>query len=983
MRSVRRYTINTGWFAISVACLWMLTPRIEAAPAFEQLVAPLQSTLPTGLTFYPDKNGALNLLYSNQKSQTTGNVEYLIFDNAQWSSPIDTGALSQNRHELAGVVNLSNGTPLMLMKGDDIDYGALFGLTAAPPEPANETDSIIPGMTDAELITILNDNQRLYSSFFTNSGWSTPQLIPNTSRAANPVITAGDQGGALVIFTLDADNDSATIGDQELNYSVFFNHTWSEPAPITSNSVAEFGVRTLYVNGQYMAVWVIDEDSDPTTRDDWKFYYTTIGLDGQISSPQVVVNQLQAETTPTLGVVQNQAALFWQGDEVSATDPRRPILSSQFSTVWTTPEPTGLFSFQVLNGSIYSTGAGELLVYHDSGTVQAAINLVDGWHTVGTLVDINREGFNLSEFNHYLDQNNELWLALSAHIPAVGEADDEAGDGVFVARIPLSYDLAPAFVSSSPDIKRIGQQSTVEIKVGNLGQFPSPGYSVAIRQNSLPLATLIGTPLAPGQTQDLSHILTQAQAIIPLEIEIVADANDINPANNRMDYDVKVLPDFAVRSVKKQGNNSIVADVVERKGISAAPVTVDIYLNDASSSSLVASTVYDTNIAEPIVVESNELINKAGEYQILVEVNKAQSIQEDNYSNNQNAFRIKLAPDFVITRLEGDSDTIRVTVRNQGNSPVSSIDLLLTDDPQQAVSPVLSASPWFYQPSIVLGNNGEATIEIQRSAQPIPQGNTLYAVVNPLGQVREKDRNNNQSKLILVTASAPATGGVLPVTNLGLASLTGWCQNIQATLTNTGDVSIIGPSIEVFNEAGASVAHRFVPLVSAGENQDITFSGLPYGTYDVQLSYQDQVGQVSTVQDTVALSETAACAASVNLDVSLIGLVLSDPGITSSDLLLNVTLTAAGYETSYRKPLVRLPIQIEVKQGTSTHYTDYPVLYLPADQLASAGHNITVAIPRSVFPTGTTRVEVKILERNDENNSANNTHSIDVNAEAL
>jgi len=985
MRSVQKCVAYTGYLSICMACSGMLSSQVEAAPVFDQLVAPMQSTLPTGLTFYADKNGALNLLYANEKSQTTGNIEYLVFDNEHWSTPIDTGGLNQNRNTLAGVVNLSNGTPLMLIKGDDTDYGTLLGLSSAPTEPENETDPIIPGMTDATLTTMLDDNQRLYASFYTNTGWSAPQLIPNTSRAGNPLLTAGDQGGALVIFTLDADNDTTTMGDQELSYSVFSNHTWSNPTPITNNSVAEFGVSAIYTNGQYMATWVTDEDNNPDTSDDWKFHYTTIALNGQINTPQAVTNQLQTETVPILSVVQNQATLFWQGEAVSETDPRRPILTTQFSTAWAIPTPTGLFGLQLLNGSVYATGGGELLVYYDSGTVQAALNQQDGWHAVGVLANINRTGFDLSELEHFLDQNNELWLAIAAHIPAVGEAEngDEAGDGVFVARMPLAYDLAPTLINSTPNVKHIGQQSTVEINVGNLGQFPSPNYSVVIRQNNQVLASLNGTPIAPGQTQALSHSLTQAQAIIPLDIEIIADANDSNPANNRRNYDVKVLPDFAVRSVKKQGNNRIVADVVERKGIAAAPVAVDIYLADAATSNLVASTTFNPNIAEPIVVESADLINKPGEYQIQVVVNKTQSVQEDNYSNNQNAFKVKPAPDFLITRLEGDSDTIRVTVRNQGDLPVVSVDLLLTDDPEQAISSTLPVTPWFYQPTVFLGNNGEASIEIQRSTQPAPLGNTLYAVVNPLGQLSEKDRNNNRSKLILTTAAAPPTGGELPTAKLELASLSGWCQNIQATIENSGDVSIIGPGIEVFNAGGASVAHRYVPLVSAGESQDITFNGLAYGTYTVQLSFQNQLGQIFTAQDTVSLTETASCAASANQDANLINLALSDPGATSADLLLSVTLSAAAYDASYRKPLVRLPIQIAVKQGTNTVYTDSPVLYLPADQLAGAGHNINIVIPRAVFPSGTTRVEVTVLERNDENNITNNTHSIDVNAEAL
>jgi len=969
-------------------CLYFMSAAVFAETTFTNYVEPLQLTNPAGLEFFYDKNGALGLGYLNKNFASPGEYSYLIRDNGQWSSPIELGLLNQNKNDAVGVVNLSSGTPLLLIKGDDTDYAALFNLSSAPPEPASDTDPIIPGVSQSNLEQILDDNQRLFYTFLTNTGWSKPQAIGGTSRAANAVLTAGEQNGALLVFIRDADQNSLTINDRELFYSVFYNHAWSVPIPITSNTVGEFDVNVTYVNGQYMVVWLTDDDNNTDTRDDWTYRYTTIGVDGALSQQQVVTTQQHEDTIPILGVVQNQATLIWMEGPVNTGDLRRPLVASYFNNGWSAPQPIGLFGLQAINGHIYSTGAGELLVYYDSGTVQGAINLNGTWQSLGTFANIQRAGFDLAELAHFYDQNNTLWLAMSAHISAAGEAigsnSDLAGDGIYIAEVPISYDLKPVFINNTPYKKQVGGQATVNIKIGNLGSLPSPSYSILIKQNSQILVAFNGTTLNPGQEKTFSYTLTLNQSIVPLGIEIVADSFDADLSNNIAEHNIKVLPDYVVRSVKKLGSNQVVVDVIEQKGVAAAPVPVKILLIEQGAKNLIGTVLFDPNSAEPIVVESDLLVNKTGTYQLLAQVNPDRTVNEDNYSNNQSALNIIPAHDFIITRFETDTDNVHVTIRNQGDLPAYSIDLLVTDDPLSVASSVLPVTPWFYQQTIILGNNGEAVINIPRGNQAVLQGSTLYAIVNPLGQTAERDRNNNLSKMIVATADLPPPTSTPQITSLQFANVNGWCQNIQVVVRNDGQLSVVASSIEVYGSAGEFVARRTVPILLPGEDISVSFHDLPFAQYDVHAVYKDQNDQALVLSSSLTLVNEPLCSSSVNQDVSLVGMQLLNSDPAADSLILRVTIAAVGYNTHYRKPLVRLPLNITVKQGTTTQYTSNEVFYVPAASTVAAGSfTFDIPIPRTAFPSGTAHVEVQLIERNDERDSANNKYNIDVNAEAL
>lgn len=967
-----------------IVSIFLMNPAAQAQAEFELLDPPLLSTAPTGLEFVADSRGRLNLVYLSKHSDDPGQLKYLIHDADYWSSPVDIDMLQQNKLDIAGITSLSNGFPMLLLKGDNTDYAALLNLSAPPPPQDDETVEIIPGMSNADLETLLDDNQRLFYSFLTNGGWSSPIPVGGSSRADNPVLASGTQGNALVLFSRDVDKDVSTSADRELLFTGFNNNFWSTPTRLDSNSLPEFNLQLVYAGGQFVAVWTTDEDNDFTTRDDWRFQYAVFDADGQLASQGEVFNQDLTDAVPLLVESGGQPTLFWQSEPISADDSRRPLMMSTFSGSWSAAVESGLIGLQILQARIYPVAAGEMMVYFDGGVVVAALNTGGGWQQAGVLADLNLAEQSVAELTHYYDTDaSALWLAISAHVPAVGETGQggDSGDGVYAARIPLSYDLAPVVAANRPYVKILDEQVVVDFSVGNLGAFPSPGFSASIRRDNVVIASLAGQPLAPGAVQEFSHSLTMDQATIPLVIEVNPGSGDSNTDNDQLNYSIKILPDFQVRGIERQGSDQLVVDISERKGISAPPVVVDFFLIQPGRRDLIATGQFDTNIDEPMIIQSAELSGLSGDHQILAQVNPARDVEEDDYSNNQAVISFEANPDFIVSRLDGDPDKIYLQLRNQGNLAAAQIDLLVTDDPAAAASAGLPASPWFYQDNITLAANGEVDLEIVRAGLPDITGSTLYAVVNPIGQYAESDRNNNQAKLIVATTeNGVPPGGEENTPLLGFSSVNGWCQNLQVRLANSGTASAISPRLELLSADGLLLAQKSIPIIRVDESVEVLFNGLSAGDYSVRAIYRNAISTETVIEQTVTLAEDPGCVGSSGQDVELETMVLlpPDPGGSDPDALrLRLTLSLDGYNTSYRKPLLRLPLRVEVKQNAVTYFLDESLLYLPPTSDEDT-HTVEILIPSSGLPAGYLNIEAQLQGRNDENDSGNNFGAISV-----
>jgi hypothetical protein len=96
----------------------------------------------------------------------------------------------------------------------------------------------------------------LYYSEWKGGAWSEPAAIGSNNAAVlnmNLSMT-GDQ--ALLVYTLDHDNDLNTSEDQEVYARVYEGNDWGEPVKLSSNDTVDSAPKAVYMNGQWFITWL-------------------------------------------------------------------------------------------------------------------------------------------------------------------------------------------------------------------------------------------------------------------------------------------------------------------------------------------------------------------------------------------------------------------------------------------------------------------------------------------------------------------------------------------------------------------------------------------------------------------------------------------------------------------------------------------------------------------------------------------------------
>ncbi len=921
--------------------------------------------------FYDDA-GLLNLAYERSYPDKPSDFFYVTYDAGKWSTPYIIPVSHQNSRALRGVVNLvdtvnNKNTPLLLLNSDNTDYGKLFNITG----PDGLDTNGVPkgsGLTPEQFRAMLINGQRLFYIMQIGKNWSTPMPIPQSTMVTQAVITAGTDGTALVLFARDGDKNGDTVNDSELYATVYANHLWSTPVRVTNNSLPEHGLQVTYVNGRYVVAWVTDKDGNLQDRSDSELGYAAISTSGNVAMPAAtVVADLQNNPAPVLGTIGNEAVLLW----TSTTAPdatTRNIFESRFSTSWTAPVDTGLQVDYLLGGKVSNTTSGPILIFKDKAIAQASLNIGGTWKPPAGLIAIDGTGFEYEDYWLFIDRDSNLWSAGAANVATNNQT---AGTGLYVWHELIGQDLAMGLVMDQPHRKQLGKQAKLVWAVTNIGVLPSATYRAEIYRDGGLMGEVQGTALEPGARQSHEYPFTLDRIQVPFEVRLVSVPED-PVSNNSATRVVEVRPDFDVRSVTHSDVTHFTADIIERKGVSAPPVPVSFYLVDNGQLNLIAKGEFDTNSGMPLTVQTEQLVDRMDPYQILVKVNEKRSVKEDNYSNNQSSFIYKPQPDFEIAQFYLTETDVHVSVRNAGNQTASSVDVLLTDDPLIATQNTPgTTTPWDYQ-QVTLDTSGQAQLTIPLASKAAFTGERLYAVVNPHGTFVESDRNNNTKK-IPTNLTATNGGGGTPGTPgplepiLAMSHINPWCSTLQVDVNNSGTAPAIASRMELVDTAGYLVASQTLPVVMPATTETVTLQNLASGNYTVRITYNTGNGD-QTAQRQASINPAAMCSTVAEQDVRIVSL---QPTQTPSQLQVVVNVAAIGYQLDYRKPLIRVPVELEVKQGITTISNVQQAVYLGGGAIEDASQT-TFSVSLANAPAGALQLTATIPVRDDERDAVNN-----------
>jgi hypothetical protein len=734
-------------------------------------------------------------------------IDHAVSGEGAWSSPVAASFPGLDVLALLDGSALGGGgpkQPMIVFVGDDADWSQVLGSDA--------------GLSDHDIIQLQNRNHRLYSSFLVSGRWTAPLPVPDSFGALGGALQAGPGFTALLLAALDPDGDPSTREDRALRFAWFDGSRWSSPVPLASGPGLPYGLQVSFAGGAYHLAWVVDADRDLETTGDRTVWAAAVSAGGVLLQGPAPVSEPLDQPWPILGSVGGVPVLLFTG----AVSPQglRPLLQSQHAGSWSTPAETGLRAGSVARGELFDEGGETLLVYEDSNALATATTRGGAWHSAGFVQDYNARDFSLSEAAVSRTAGG-LEVAALGHARAAGTG---AADQLLAVHLPIAPDLAISRVSTTERRLAAGRSLQLQVTVENRGQLHSGPFTVALDDGSAPVSETDG--LYPGERRQYALPILVGRPRQRLEASVAGTRPDLDPSNDRMPYDLRVLPDFTVDSVTRDGN-ALVARVVDLKDVGAEPVNVDFVLVKGGAKTVLSQATFDPSQAVPVRFAWSAWPPDAEPYAVTVVVNDRTGVPEDDATNNMSTYRHEPSADFVVQRLEVGTSTVSGAVANVGALPAAAVQLLLTTDPELAVSPepVPGATPLFLGTVTLIG--GAGAFEVPAGGLQAAPGYFLYAVVNPYGTAPELNRDNNMLRVPKRPAAAALHPALYALESLRIgegATVTG--PVAVGTDGPAEDDLVVGPSARV---EGDAAAHHVRLLPGAAVTGAVTSNALEVG----------------------------------------------------------------------------------------------------------------------------------------------------------
>jgi hypothetical protein len=744
---------------ICISSIIFFVFNIQAAELnFQNIQLPVVNRTPTDISIIRGDDGQPSLVYKLTDSETPGDINSSKYLINEWSDPAATGLLNQSDFTLFGGVQLTNASTMVLVRGDDTDYAKLFGLSKAPDQPKNDTDQILPDINNEALIDLLTNNQRLFYSLKSRSGWSEPQAIPDSRGALKAVLVAGDNNTALVVFAKDTDNNESTIDDIELYYAIYSQGAWRQPTRLTNNGYTEYSYKASYFDEKFFITWMQDEDGSFLTNDDNRLVYTVVTPSGTVAgSPTNVHNHSISRPVYAVGTDNTDLIIMWS---TQLQDKTFKLAETRFNGAqWSEMQRIDISAPDFNNAKLLNYAGNTLLVYQHGNNINIAKYVDESWQEITVIDILGNKRFTISEITFDII-NDALWVAYAGHVPVVNETDNlNVGGGLYVASYPLTFDLALRKIVPLSNVMNIGEATKLLFEVRNEGLNNSPRYDIEMRVNGEMLQILDGDVLQAGTSKVLVLEVTPSSAETDVGFNIVSLGKDGDLSNNSKELRIAIKPDFYIKDVTKIDSTHIQIDVREIKGIAASSVELKAYLQVAGVQTELATATYDPTSMGPVVMDIESLANLDTDYKVLVKVNPEGLIVEDNYANNFSVYSYTedTKADYMVKNMRVTYADVEFKVVNTGKLNSAPVDLLITDDPLQAIAKTALTDPWYHQ-SVTLDAHGELNVKISRANLPQVNGQYLYVVINPYGVIDESNRNNNSLKDLVVSVTLPSGG---------------------------------------------------------------------------------------------------------------------------------------------------------------------------------------------------------------------------------
>lgn len=729
------------------ASAWRLIPRRTIGPAYARFAAlPVQTaaaevttTLLTNIYPYPQpalavQGGNRWLAYVHDDPADPegrgAEIALLTYSGAAWNAPVAITADTQPDYAPAVAVDgsgrsviiwehaaLADGvTPVLdiaFAQSLEIHACAWNGSVCIAPTALSNNALMdyapqLAPLADGNLLALWQSSDgtdllgtaahpvTLYTAVWNHATatWSAPQVaLAGLYDLLGVAFAAQTSSQAAVMLARDMDGDLLTPADSELFYSTFDGATWSAPVRLTNDAVADEAPRLAYdAAGRRQLVW-------------------------RRNGALVWLNNTWA-----IGAVQTLGAAT-EGGALGSALVR--ATNGNLALVWTTLDAAGpALAYRVFDATANAWSARQLLLA--DGAAEAAY--ATAFAADGAL-NLALQRTQLT----YADAGGAV------NIPTPGQHDL-----IFLVHT-VGRDLMWESLTVTPAQPTPGGAVLLTGVLRNAGDLTVAAPQAVFYADDAAIAAVQTLPaLAAGYTTTVDVAWTlPATATLPYVLAAVADpagqVAETDETNNQATAGVN-LPNLSVDAFYTTAADGQLTAVARMRnaggGAALTPFTVTLRAGAAITGALLAERAASSLSAGDLVTLTFLLTDTAG----LTDVNAlwvladaAEAVAESRETDNAAVAMAGLLPDLTLTAADlviGETTTI--TVHNRGLRAATNVLVTVAEgalDGAQLYSSVVASLP----------AGGGATVAFSLSAG----GHTLFAAVDPLHAIGERDESNN------------------------------------------------------------------------------------------------------------------------------------------------------------------------------------------------------------------------------------------------
>ncbi len=113
---------------------------------------------------------------------------------------------------------------------------------------------------DMKYLESPENSDALYSSVWDGNSWSAAMEVEGSMSTIMDSSLAMHREEAILLYTLDMDNDQFTQEDREIFYRIYDGTVWGEAIHLSNNHVEDSAPKAVNINGEWFVIWYQDGD---------------------------------------------------------------------------------------------------------------------------------------------------------------------------------------------------------------------------------------------------------------------------------------------------------------------------------------------------------------------------------------------------------------------------------------------------------------------------------------------------------------------------------------------------------------------------------------------------------------------------------------------------------------------------------------------------------------------------------------------------